>query len=316
MAAPDAAAERRSLIGSIVATSVLGTLGIGWGLASGSQMILFDGVFALVGIAVSWLLLRASSLADQGPSRHYPFGREGATPLVIGLQGAVLLATLLYAMVEAVQAIRQGGTELAAGLALLYGVITAVASLAVTAWLRARAAGSDIVDAEATAWGVAAWRGLGMVVGFGAMWALDATEWDAVVPYIDPAMVLVTCAVFLPAPTRMVRTTVVELLEGAPSPAIQARVAAVIAETSADTGLPEPVVTRLAKLGSKLYVELDVLVAPDTPVRRVDGFRAALRRRLADLPYDVWLNVDASADPTWGREPDDGLRLPTDPVAG
>ncbi|HSL59885.1 MAG TPA: cation transporter [Acidimicrobiales bacterium] len=302
MAAVDPALERDALVRSIAATALLGGLGIVWGIASGSQMILFDGVFALVGIAVSWLLLRASALAEQGPSRHYPFGREGATPLVIGIQGFVLLATLLYAMVESVGVIRAGGTELTPGFALLYGVITALASLAVTAWLRRRADGSDIVAAEATAWGVAAWRGVGMVVGFGAMWALEGTGWDAAVPYIDPAMVLVTCAVFLPAPTTMVRTTVVELLEGAPTPSVQAAVDDAVATTSADVGLPAPVATRTTKLGTKLYVEIDLLVTDDTTVRQVDAYRSSVRRRLADLPYDVWLNVDPSTDPSWGRD--------------
>lgn len=57
-----------------MATAVLGAIGVAWGIAADSQMILLDAVHA-----------------------------------VIGIQGWVLLATLLYAAVEAVLTIRDGG---------------------------------------------------------------------------------------------------------------------------------------------------------------------------------------------------------------
>ncbi len=83
------------LRGSIAATAALDIVGVAWGIISGSQMIVPDGVHAVIGIATSALLLRASGLAVRGLSRSYPFGRESATPLVIGIQGFILLATLL-----------------------------------------------------------------------------------------------------------------------------------------------------------------------------------------------------------------------------
>ena len=57
---------------SIVVTAVLGGLGIAWGILTGSQMILLDGMYAIVGILVSLLLLWASALARGSP--------PGATP--------------------------------------------------------------------------------------------------------------------------------------------------------------------------------------------------------------------------------------------
>src|SRR5262245_19782521 len=74
------ALERRVLMVSIVAALLLGTIGIVWGIASGSQMILLDGMYGIVGILTSWLLLRASTMADKGATRRYPFGREAVTP--------------------------------------------------------------------------------------------------------------------------------------------------------------------------------------------------------------------------------------------
>ena len=102
-------------------TAVLGSIGVVWGIVSGSQMILLDGVYAVVGIVLSWLLVKASALARQGPTRNFPYGREAATPIVIGIQGFVLAATLVYAGVEAVASIRAGGSEFTPGWAIAYG---------------------------------------------------------------------------------------------------------------------------------------------------------------------------------------------------
>ena len=64
MAAPDPAHVRTSLLVSIAVTGVLGMIGIVLGIVGGSQMILLDGVYAIIGIVVSFLLLGASALAQ------------------------------------------------------------------------------------------------------------------------------------------------------------------------------------------------------------------------------------------------------------
>jgi len=144
LATPNHNPERRALVISILATALLSVVGVLWGIAIGSQMVLFDGVFGLVGIITSALLLRASSLAGQKPSRHFPYGQHSATPLVIGIQGFVLLATLGYAAVEGFNTIRLGGSHFAPGAAIPYGVIAAVVSIVVALWLRRTVKQSDL----------------------------------------------------------------------------------------------------------------------------------------------------------------------------
>jgi cation diffusion facilitator family transporter len=290
----------RALIGSILVTTVLGGLGIVWGLASGSQMILLDGVYAFIGVGVSWLLLRASKLTEQGPSHRYPYGLEAATPLVIGVQGVALLATLGYAMVGAVRAIVEGGSEVSAGIALAYAGISFVASVITLWWLRRGVGGSELIAAEAAAWRVAVWRGFGMLVGFAIMAALDGSSWSEASPYVDPVMVLVTCVLSLGVPIRMIRTTVIELLEGAPAMEIQRPVLERVDEVRREFDLPTPRV-RMTKAGPKLYVEIDILVAPTVTIGQEDEVRRAFRDRLSTLGYELWLNVELTSDPHWAE---------------
>jgi cation diffusion facilitator family transporter len=284
--------ERVALVASMVVTAALSVLGLLWGWLTGSRMILLDGVYGLIGLLVSWLLLHASALADSDESSEYPYGREAATPLVIGVQGFVLLATLVYAGVGAVQTIQQGGAEVTAGWGIAYSVIATAASLGFWWWIQARAGTSDLMVAEATAWRVAALRGVGMVIGFTVMLVFSrSSSLQRWTPYVDPAMVLVTCVVFLPAPVRMVRTTVRELLEAAPPRSVQQPVKAIIADICRQFDLDTPKV-RMTKVGPKLYVEVEGTVAPDVTVTQEHEVRTALQSRLQTLPYEVWLNLE------------------------
>ncbi len=298
MAAADVAVERHALLRSLVITAALGVIGMIWGVVSQSQMILLDGVYAVLGLLVTWLLLMASGLAQAEPSHRYPYGRESLTPLVIGVQGFVLLVTLGYAAVDACLTIRDGGSSVDAGWAIVYSVLTTVGSLATWWWLRSKviSTNSDVLGAESTAWKIGALRGLGMVIGFTLMSLIADSSLDWAVPYIDPAMVLITCAVFIPAPIRMVRVTIVELLEGAPSAEVQRPVLQAVGEVQALFDLDEPTVL-MSKVGPKLYVEVDGVVDPDVTVAQGQLVREALAERLEPLPYDIWLNVEFAPRP-------------------
>jgi predicted Co/Zn/Cd cation transporter (cation efflux family) len=293
MAPPDVSVERHSLLWSMVITAVLGVLGVIWGIVSESQMILLDGVYAVLGLLVTWLLLMASGLAQAEPSHRYPYGRESLTPLVIGVQGFVLLATLGYAAFDATLTIREGGSTVDPGWAIVYSVLTTVGSVATWLWLRSRARHSDVLGSESTAWKVGALRGVGMIAGFTLMAAIAGTSLDDLVPYIDPIMVLVTCAVFIPAPIGMVRVTIVELLEGAPSAEVQQPVLEAVEQVRARFDLDEPTVL-MSKVGPKLYVEVNGVVDADVTVAQEHDVRLALGERLNLLPYDVWLTAEFS----------------------
>lgn len=295
MPPPDLAVERTVLLRSIAAASVLGLAGIAVGLATGSQIVLLNGAYAFIGVGVAWLLLLASGVVGQGPTHPYPYGREALTPIVVGVQGFVLLGTVAYAVVDAALSLLEGGGDVDAGWALVYAVITVLASVLLWRHLRAAAPESDLVVAEAAAWRVGALLALGMTVGLVAILVLEDTAWEGVVPLLDPIVVLVVSAVLLPTPWRMVRTTIVELLEGSPTSAIQEPVLAAVDEVRRAHGLEAPFV-RMTKIGPKLYVEVDGAAPPETTVAEEHAVRSELQQRLDDLPLAVWLYLELFPD--------------------
>jgi cation diffusion facilitator family transporter len=293
------AGERRALWGSIIATGSLGGLGVVWGVVGGSQMILLDGAFAVVGLIMSLLLLQASVLSDRTPTDRYPYGFEAVVPLAIALQAIVMLGTLLYAAFDALQTIGEGGSEVAAGWAIAYGVLTTAGSVVVCVWLLREASTSDLLRSESRAWMVGALRGVGMVVGFTLLALLTGSRWEGAAPYVDPAMVLITCIGFLGTPISMLRSTFLELLAGAPPAELQEQVRAIVDQLQVDHELDPPELI-MTKVGPKVYVEVDGTVGPEVTVTQEHVVREDLRRRLEVLPYEVWLNLEFRPRPQNG----------------
>jgi predicted Co/Zn/Cd cation transporter (cation efflux family) len=284
--------ERTVLRRSIAVSAVLSLLGVGWGLAAGSQVILLDGMYGVIGIATSGLLLKASALAGEGPTRAYPFGREAATPMAIGIQGAVQLATLLYAAVEAVYVILRGGSLVAAGPAIVYSAAVTAACVVVWLWIRSQARTSDLLASEALGWRLAAVRGGAMLAGFTLLLAVTGTGLAWIGPYIDPVMVLITCVLLVAPPVTLVRHALRELLEARPAPETRRGVEGVVARVTGAHQLPEPVV-RLSKVGGKLYVEVEGQAAPSVTIAQEHAVRTELERELeAALPHEIWLTLE------------------------
>jgi predicted Co/Zn/Cd cation transporter (cation efflux family) len=293
----DLAAERRALVESIAASVLLGGGAIAWGVAAQSRVLLFDGVFLLLGVVLAGLSLMASRAATAEPTARFPFGRPAVTPLAIAVQGAALLGTLAFAAADAVAIITAGGSDVAPVTVAAYGVVSMVAAFAVARWLRHRAPDSDLVGAEVAQWHAGALLSAVFAVGAGLALLLSRTSFDGLVHYVDPILVLVACALLLPIPIRLLRAAGVELMEGAAPPHVQEVIARAVADVRSEFGLDEPAV-RSTKLGGRLYVEVDFVVAPGQwDVSDEDRVRRTVIAHLEPLGYDLWAHVELTTDP-------------------
>lgn len=234
--------ERTALLGSAVAAGVIGTAAAVWGVVAGSGVILFDGVYTVAGIALVGVSALASRAAEQAPGRRYPFGRHAATPLAVAMQGAALVATLLYGVADAVGTLVAGGADGDPLGLLAYGVASAVLSAGVAAWLRRRAPDSELALAEVVSWRAGAWLSAGVALGGVVGTLLDRGGHATAAGYVDPVLLLLAVVLIAPLPVRLVRDGMHELLEGAPPPEVALAVDAAVAAARAEFDLPEALV--------------------------------------------------------------------------
>lgn len=70
---------RRGLVVSMVGAAAFAAIGIVLGIVSGSQVILFDGAFSLLGVGLAWMALLASRAGTGGPSPATRTGRRASS---------------------------------------------------------------------------------------------------------------------------------------------------------------------------------------------------------------------------------------------
>lgn len=292
--------ERRLLWVSTTSSAVFAVLAIAWGWWADSQLIVLDGMYVLIGVLLGGLSLQAAVLIERGPTAGYPFGREALAPAVVGMQGLVLIGALGYAAIDALQVIVTGGSETQLGAALLYAVVSAAVSLVVWLVLRRGSTASDLVAAEAAAWLAGLLLSLGMFAGFVVAILSERTKAEVIVPHVDPGLVVVAALAIAPTPVRMLREVYREMLEGAAPPAVSEPIEQTVAEVGRGFGLPDPTL-RITKLGRKVYVEVDYLVADDAQwsISDADRVRREIGLRLRDPGRTLWLRVELHTDPQW-----------------
>lgn len=297
MSAGEVGAERRALgislwvsVGSAAGAIMLGVL-------SGTRIIVFDGAYMGIGLILTAISLKASSASAGGPTRRFPFGRDAFTPLVVLIQGLAVAGTLLVAAGDAVVIIRDGGSPVSAAIIAVYGVITAAIGFALVWWMGRAAPDSDLVVAEIAQWRAGAILSVMMVLGAAVALVLQGLGLDDVALYVDPVLVLVACLILAYIPVGLIRTGLNELLEGAPSKELDAAITDAVQAVRQEFGLQKPLI-RSGKVGRKLYVEVDFVVAgTDWNVGEEDAVRRAVVKALEPLGLDVWAYVALTAAP-------------------
>ena len=159
----DISSEQGLLRTSIAVTLFIAVIGIAFGLASGSFSIVFDGVYSLVDASMSGLslvvvrLITAHTTSVQMSRKlreRFTMGFWHLEPMVLALNGILLSGVAIYALINAVSSLLQGGRHLEFGIAMVYAVLTVIAcvTIAVVEARANRKLGSDFVRMDVKGW--------------------------------------------------------------------------------------------------------------------------------------------------------------------
>lgn len=305
--------ERGVLRTSITVTLFIAIIGIVFGLASGSFSIMFDGVYSLVDASMSALSLLVVQLItshtrSQTLSRklreRFSMGFWHLEPLVLALNGILLTSVAIYALINAVSSLLEGGRDLEFNWAILYAVLTVIACTAI-AVVEARAnrkLGSDFVRMDIKGWIMSASITAALLVAFCIGFAVQGTTLQWISPYIDPAVLALVCLVIIPLPMSVIRQALSEIFLVTPQDLKQHvdKVATAFVEKH---GL-QSYRAYVAKTGRSREIELYFIVPPDMPPRTIaawDALRDEVGEAIGGDSLNRWLTVVFTGDPEWAE---------------
>lgn len=297
----DTSGEQRLLRLSIAVTLVVASIGVLFGLLSGSMSILFDGVFSAIDAAMSLLALGTMRLISSETSRRFQFGYWHIEPMVLALNGGVLMLLCFYAFLNAVGDILAGGRELNFDVALVYAVIVVIAcfSMFFLERRRNRKLKSEFIRIDTQSWLMSGLITLALLVAFVVALALEGTRFAAYTPYVDPVVlaVLTACLVFVPV--KIIREALGGVFQMAPS-GLDARVRGIVDEVVARNGFVT-YSSYVAKIGRALFVEIHIVVPKEFSVGTIgalDGIRREIGDRIGGGGPQRWLTIAFTADET------------------
>lgn len=307
------ATEQSVLRLSIAVTLALAGLGILFGLLSGSFAIVFDGVYALIDAIMTMLallvanLIAASTRAGGTQSRliaQFTMGFWHLEPLVLGLDGLLLIGAAIYALITAIGSLLTGGRELAFDQAIIYAVVTLLAALGMVIFdtKANRTIRSNFVALDAKAWMMSAALTAALLVAFIFGFMIQGTSLKWMSPYIDPAALAIVCLVVIPIPIGTVRQALADALLVTP-PDLMQHVETIAAQ----------VVLRyhflsyrayVARVGRGRQIELYFIVPSGLPPKRLeewDKIRDEIGEAIGNDTPDRWLSIVFTTDLEWAE---------------
>ncbi|WP_289297766.1 cation transporter [uncultured Reyranella sp.] len=298
-----ATAEQRLLKISIAVTIGVASVGVLFGLLSGSLSILFDGVFSAIDAAMSGLALFVTRLVTRvTENRRFQFGYWHIEPMVLAFNGGTLMLLCFYAFLNAVGSLLAGGRHLDFDRAMAYAILVCVACFSMFFYERRlnREIGSDFIRLDTQGWLMAGSITSALLVAFVIGASLKGTAYAHLAPYADPAVLALLTMVLVFVPIQAVRKALQEILLITP-PELDARVRQVMDGVIARHGF-KTYTSYVAKVGRAQFIEIHVAVPPESSIDSV-GKADALRREIAEAiggegPHR-WLTIDFTADPRW-----------------
>lgn len=298
---------------SIGATIVVATLGIVFGFLSGSFSIAFDGIYSLADAAMTALALAVATLIERSARNdaragrihnRFTMGFWHLEPIILMLNGSLLITVAVYALVNAIINILNGGHELHFGAAIVYSAGTLCVCIAMaTIGIRLnRRIGSDFVALDIKSWIMSGGIALALLIAFLIGLAVSQTEMAYIAHFVDPAVLALVCLVMIPLPMGTVWKAMTEILLLAPVD-LRAHVDQVASDTVRRCGFLS-YRAYVAKVGRATQVELYFIVPPGLPPRSIeawDALRDEIGDAIGDESADRWLTIAFTADVEWAE---------------
>jgi cation diffusion facilitator family transporter len=273
---------------SVVSNSVLIALKIAAGAITGSIALLTEAAHSGIDLVASVIALVSVRKADEPPDREHQYGHEKAENLAAAIEGMLILVGAAVIIYEATRRLVEGAEleHLGVGLAVIGA--SALANLAVSAYLnrRARALRSAALEGDAAHLRTDAFTSIGVFVGLGLAAITGANAFD-------PIAALAVAVAIVVAGLRILTRSSRVLMDEAPPPEELDRIEDAIARAR-----PEEMVgyhkLRARRAGARRYIDLHVQFRDGTTLEDAHALAHRLRAAIeAEIPEsDVLIHVE------------------------
>ncbi|UYZ85009.1 cation transporter [Entomomonas sp. E2T0] len=288
---------------SISVTLVIAAIGILFGLLSGSQSILFDGIFSTIDTAMSILSVLVIKLMAKESTSRFQFGFWHFEPIVATVNGSIILLLCLYAQLNAILNIIDGGQSLTFSFATIYAVLVCSVCFGMYFYEKRvnKQLKSDLLQIDVNSWLMSSLITSALLVAFIIGLLIQGTQYEYWSPYIDSVALLVLTVFFIPVPLKILKQSLQEIFLVA-SKELDNEVNQLVSEIVKQHGLVnyESYVVKTGRLYSiEIHLITSESFAKEQGVIALDNIREQIASQLSIPAQQRWLTICFTSKEKW-----------------
>lgn len=294
--------EQKILKRSIFCCLFIASAGIVLGIVGGSMSIIFDGMFSALYAGMCCLSLLVSRLLEQPHSRRFQYGFWHVEPLVLAFNGSLLVLLCLYAFVNAVKGIADGGRELELGWSIVY--VVTVSILCFTLYFKQRRLNrqikSELIALDNKSWLMSACISSALLVAFIISWLMEGTRYEYLNVYADPFALTLLTLVLITVPIKTVKAAVSEILQMTPD-SLDSKVKAIMAQLTLEYDFLD-YSHYATRIGRGLFIEIHIMIPAsmeNSGVHKFDKIRDQIADAIGEDSPHRWLTISFTHNAKW-----------------
>ena len=295
--------ENKILKISMVGALFFALFGIAWGWTAQSEMIIFDGLYSFISLALTMLSLYINNFIAKKELDKYPFGKYILEPLVISFKSLIIGGMCLYSLIGAIQDVVHGGNTVEYGSALIYSIVSVIGCGGVYIFVKKKGdkISSELIKVEASQWLMDTLLSIGVLVGFVIAMILRNTRFSGINVYIDKMMVIMVSVVFIKMPVQCFINEFKEILCVKAKNKINDYIYLIVKKKKKEYKF-EDSISRVSKIGGELRIEIDFIYNEESKLKdldQMDCVREEVYDAIKHIDYNKWLNVSFTGDKKW-----------------
>lgn len=285
--------EKRGLQISVAGSILLACSAIALALIAKSQAILLDGLYTFITLIMAVISLKVIALVKIPETKTRPFGYMALEPFLNLIKSLVMLVLLIVFLVTNIQELTTGGRIISLDMTVIYMLICLFIYAVIILLLKqcVRRTQTSILKLEVQNWQIDALQTVGIAISLIIAKLLISNGYSAILPYIDPLIVIVLVIISLPITFRVFVTEFRRLLLIAPENSIERDVLGHLTAISEQYGISSTQVWGL-KSGRTLFLFLYCNLKKDeVTISGLDQIRKAIFEKLSQIYPSFWADI-------------------------
>ena len=278
-------------------------LGIGWGLAISSDMIMFDGVYSLISLFLAMVAIFMANYIEKKDDGKFPFGKGMLEPITVAFKSLVLIIMCSMTLLNAIKELFNGGNQIDTNSALGYSLVSSIGCAIVFIIMnkKGKKLSSDILKAESNQWLMDTVLSVAVLIGFIISIIMYKTSLAYLTKYVDPFMVVMSASLFLRVPIVTLIGSFKEIVNGNANEEINEQIGSIVKDIENEYNF-EDSYTRVSKIGRELRIEIDFIFNDESnldDLKDMDEVREKVYNNMSGLNFKKWLNINFTGDKKW-----------------